>query len=264
MPKKRIYPTKKELLSVSLNVFLTLIWVGASIIAVQFAVGYLMLWCLGPTNFIQPVWTAVYSALSYALAMFLIIFIPKKITSFRKKSSIHKKNLSEPDRIKIGLRDFPTWTDIGLAPAGFIVYLLIVAALTAIFNFFPWFQANEVQEIGFSTYAIGLDRVIAFVTLVVIAPIAEEVIFRGWLYGKLREKISESISEVWSTIISIFLVSLLFGIMHGQWNVGLNVFALSIVLCGLREITGTIYAGILLHMLKNGLAFYLLFVMGVS
>jgi len=172
--------------------------------------------------------------------------------------------LSEPDRIKIGLRDFPTWTDIGLAPAGFIVYLLIVAALTAIFNFFPWFQANEVQEIGFSTYAIGLDRVIAFVTLVVIAPIAEEVIFRGWLYGKLREKISESISEVWSTIISIFLVSLLFGIMHGQWNVGVNVFALSIVLCGLREITGTIYAGILLHMLKNGLAFYLLFVMGVS
>ena len=42
------------------------------------------------------------------------------------------------------------------------------------------------------------------------------------------------------------------------------MFALSIVLCGLREITGTIHAGILLHMLKNGIAFYLLFVMGMG
>ena len=48
--------------------------------------------------------------------------------------------------------------------------------------------------------------------------------------------------------------------MHGQWNVGINVFAMSIVLCVMREITGSIYSGILLHMLKNMLAFYLLYI----
>ena len=64
-------------------------------------------------------------------------------------------------------------------------------------------------------------------------------------------------------IISILLVSLLFGIVHLQWNVGVNVFAMSIVMCLMREITGTIHAGILMHMLKNGIAFYLLFVLGV-
>ena len=71
------------------------------------------------------------------------------------------------------------------------------------------------------------------------------------------------VSDLWAMIISIFLVSLTFGIVHLQWNVGVNVFAMSIVLCGLREITGTIYAGILLHMLKNGVAFYLLYVLGM-
>ena len=43
----------------------------------------------------------------------------------------------------------------------------------------------------------------------------------------------------------------------------MNVFALSVALCVLREITGTIYAGILTHMIKNGVAFYLLYVMGM-
>ena len=85
-----------------------------------------------------------------------------------------------------------------------------------------------------------------------IAPIAEEVVFRGWLYGKFRSKMP--------AYLSIVLVSALFGLMHGQWNVGINVFCLSIVLCLLREVTGTIWSGIVLHMLKNGLAFYLLFV----
>jgi hypothetical protein len=33
---------------------------------------------------------------------------------------------------------------------------------------------------------------------------------------------------------------------------------MSIVLCGLREVTGTIYAGILMHMIKNAIALAIL------
>jgi hypothetical protein len=62
---------------------------------------------------------------------------------------------------------------------------------------------------------------------------------------------------VWAAII---ITSLLFGAVHGQWNVAIDVFVLSLVLCSLREVTGNIWAGVLLHMLKNGLAFYLLFI----
>ncbi|MBO7131963.1 CPBP family intramembrane metalloprotease [Candidatus Saccharibacteria bacterium] len=244
---------------IALSVFLMLIWVGASVIVSQLIIGYTMVAILGPETFSQAVWTALYSALSYLLALVLIIFVPKLIK--KQKETKKKKGVSE--RVELGLRGLPTWTDIGLAPVGFIVYLIAAAALSAIFMLFPWFNAEEVQEVGFSVYAVGTSRLIAFLTLVVVAPIAEEIIFRGWLYGRMRKKLGEKVSDRTSMIVSMLLVSLLFGIVHLQWNVGVNVFAMSVVLCGLREITGTIYSGILMHMLKNGVAFYLLFILGL-
>jgi membrane protease YdiL (CAAX protease family) len=69
--------------------------------------------------------------------------------------------------------------------------------------------------------------------------------------------------------VAILAVSVLFGLMHLgfdfealQWNVAINIFCMSVVLCVLREITGTIWSGTILHMLKNGLAYYLLFIVG--
>ena len=244
----RIIP-KNSWLRVFFGILGMLIWVVASVVVAQLIIGKTMVLILGAEKFVQPVWTAVYSALSYTVAMVLIILIP----NIKYKTS----------RSELGLKNFPTWTDIGLAPVGFIAYLLLAAGLTAIFSLFPWFNATETQELGFSVYAVGVDRIVAFITLVVVAPIAEEIIFRGWLYGKIRSKLSEKTSNNISVVISIFLVSLLFGVVHFQWNVGVNVFAMSVILCGLREITGTIYSGILLHMIKNGVAFYLLFVLGM-
>lgn len=246
-------------------IVMVLAWVFASVIGAQYVVAYLMLWIVGAEAMASPVATAIYSALSYVLAMLLVILVPliaSRKYSLRRGQKVaplkeEKKELAKT----LGLFDWPTWTDIGLAPVGFIIYCLLAALLVSLFSLFPWFDASEAQDVGFSYYVGGFDRAVAFITLVVIAPVAEEVIFRGWLYGNLREKIASRSSNVTSIITSILLVSLLFGIVHMQWNVGVNVFALSLVLCGLREITGTIHAGILLHMLKNGVAFWLLFMM---
>ena len=156
----------------------------------------------------------------------------------------------------------PTWTDIGLAPIGFIIASLLAWILTMIFSIFPWFDAGAAQDVGFNYFISGFDKVIAFLTLVVFAPIAEEVIFRGWLYGLVRKKTSAALTNIWSMVLSSVLVSLLFGLVHFQWNVSINVFAMSLVLCAMREITGTIYGGIIMHMIKNGVAFWLLYMMG--
>ena len=142
--------------------------------------------------------------------------------------------------------------------------MVLAAILVTVFSLFPWFDAEQVQEVGFSVYMSGGDRIIAFLTLVVMAPIAEEIIFRGWLYGKMRNRLLGKMPEIWGIALSTFVVSLVFGLVHMQWNVGVNVFALSVVLCILREITGTIYSGILTHMIKNGVAFFLLYVIGVG
>lgn len=240
---------------------LMLCWVILSIFAAQFAVGIVMAAILGE-KLADPVPTACYSALSYLLAMIMIVLIPPMVKAKRVKRNFSKDSI---DRTELGFRGWPTWTDIGLAPIGFGAYWLLASGLTLLFTtIFPWFNAGEAQEIGFSLQISGFDRLIAFLTLVVVAPIAEETIFRGWLYGKLRSKLLKYVSNWWSIIISTFLVSFLFGLVHLQWNVGVNVFAMSIVLCALREITGTVYADILLHMLKNGVAFYLLFILGIG
>ena len=260
--------SKKQTLGVIFKAILLLVWVAAVVIATQLIVGNIMLGILGKDTFLQPIPTAVYSALSYIIALVMILFVTPKITIKLKiksnkksvKGKLAPKTMSRED---LGLRGWPTWTDIGLAPVGFVASLILAAGLVAVFNLFPWFDAEQAQDVGFSTYIFGFDRVVAFIILVVVAPVAEELIFRGWLYSKLRPMLSAKMSNLASMIISIFLVSLLFGIIHLQWNVGVNVFAMSVVLCGLREITGTIYAGILTHMLKNGIAFYLLYVLGI-
>ena len=229
-------------------------WVLISVIAAQVVVGNLLILILGADELSKPVWTAVFSALVYLLAMTLIIFIPPKL--------IKKINL-KTSRRELGLTETPTWTDIGLAPVGFVVSLILAAGLVAIFSLFPWFDAEEAQDVGFNLFMSGGDKVIAFLTLVVVAPIAEEIIFRGWLYGKIREYLHLRVPEKVGVSVSILVVSALFGLVHFQWNVGVNVFALSVVLCAMREVTGTIYAGILTHMIKNGIAFYLLYVIGI-
>lgn len=250
-----------------LYVLLILLWTAVSVVASQLVVGYIMLFMLGKDTFLQPVPTAICSVLSYVLALILTALVPPKFFAKWNKFTKRKSKLFSAKIIKrdeIGLKDLPTWTDIGLAPAGFVVYLLLAAGVTALFSQFTWFDAKQVQDVGFSVSVYGVDRMIAFLVLVVAAPIAEELIFRGWLYSKLRDKLNQQLSDVASMIMTALLVSGLFGCLHGQWNVGVNVFAMSLVLCGLREVTGTIYAGILMHMLKNGVAFYLLYVLGMS
>ena len=249
---------KKQGWMIAFKVFLMLIWVAVAIIASQFSIGFLMISALGESTFDQPVWTAIFSALSYTLAMALVVLPP---IIWRRRV---KKAEKTDERNVLGLRGLPTWTDIGLAPVGFLAYYLLAILIVLIFSLFPWFDAEQVQDVGFNFLASGFDRIVAFITLVVVAPIAEEIIFRGWLYGKMRSELLKKLPDWASMVISILLVSILFGVLHGQWNVGVNVFAMSVVLCGLREITGTIYAGILLHMLKNGIAFYALYILGIG
>ena len=226
-----------------------LVWVAIVMVAMQYAVVFGLYLLIGRQQLTTPVWTTVANALIYALATFLIIWIPIKF--FKKE---------RPSRTDIGFNDLPTWTDIGLAPAGLIAYLILAVILVAIFSNFSFFDASQAQELGY-TLTNGLDRVVAFFALCIVAPIAEETIFRGWLYAKLRAVIP---GKKLSLILSILLVSILFGVMHGQWNVGVNVFAMSVVLCALREVTGTIYSGILLHIIKNTIAFVLVYILGIS
>ncbi len=150
------------------------------------------------------------------------------------------------------LSRLPSWKDLGLVLPAAIVY--VVATVAVAFIAGKWFgvDLNQAQDLGFSALS-GSELLLGFIVLVVLTPIFEEAIFRGFLYGRLRR----TALPWW---VPALVVSALFGVAHGQWNVGLDVFVLSMVACGLREVTGRIWAGIVLHMAKNMLAFMLTFV----
>ena len=156
-----------------LSITAMLVWTGISVIVAQLAVGGVMIGVIGVESFGQPVVQAIYAALSYMVAMLLAIWVPasssmeyRKVDKSGKKKTVRlgSKTKSSASRNALGLKGWPTWTDIGLAPVGFIVYLLLAAGLVAIFNLFPWFNSGEAQNVGFDYYVSGFDRVLAFLT----------------------------------------------------------------------------------------------------
>lgn len=231
----------------TLGVILMMAWVAVAMIGSQILVMNIMYWTL-PIEFLTTTTAnTMLSLISYVL-MILFIWVPGRVPKIRDFVSNSKE--------RMGLNGMPTWTDLGLAPVGYVVSLIVGGVITMIFSSFSWFNADEAQELGYSLYMQGWERGLAFIELVVVAPIMEELLFRGWLYGNLRVKIPK-----W---LAILLVSVLFGLIHFQWNVGISVFVLSIVACILREVTGNIYAGTLVHMINNGVAFLLVYVIGMN
>ena len=103
---------------------------------------------------------------------------------------------------------------------------------------------------------------VAFITLVVLAPLAEELLFRGYFLGKTSEKIGK-----W---LAVIVTALVFGFMHLlaptesgivlQWGAAADTFAMGLTAGILRTLTGSIWAGVILHSIKNGIAYYFLFI----
>jgi membrane protease YdiL (CAAX protease family) len=152
----------------------------------------------------------------------------------------------------LGLGSKPTrsiwWLPL-LMWAAYMAVTIIVSLATSVL---PWVDVNQEQEVGFKDLSQPFEYVIAFVALVILPPIAEELLFRGYLFGRLRERFG-----FWLTTV---VVSIVFGIVHLQWNVGIDVAVLSVFLCYLREKTGSVWASMVLHAIKNGLAYFLLFI----
>lgn len=155
----------------------------------------------------------------------------------------------------------PQPQDLLAAVLGFIAYIVIYAVILTIASSLTSLNTEQEQAVGFAHDVKGIGLVMAAVSLVILPPLVEEVMFRGFLFTTLRRKLSFA----WTTAV----VSIIFGLMHlfgggsGSviiWIAFLDTFVLSLVLCYLRERTGSIWASIGLHMLKNCIVFVNLFI----
>lgn len=155
----------------------------------------------------------------------------------------------------------PKWRDLGYALAGygvyFVIYIAIVVSVRAIF---PSLNVDQEQMIGFDNAKHGIELILVFISLVILPPITEEIVMRGFLYPGLRTSFSK--------LTAALITSGLFAAAHLQfggdapllWVAALDTFILSLVLIHLRDKTGRLWAPITLHAIKNGVAFFVLFI----
>jgi membrane protease YdiL (CAAX protease family) len=156
----------------------------------------------------------------------------------------------------IGLGRWPRWNDLSRALAGAAAFygLLIISSII-ISMILPDLNTDQSQEVGFDALNSSMDSVLAFAALVILPPIGEEVLMRGYLFSGLRSRMT----FVYAGVIT----SVLFGAAHlgtgpadtTLWVAGIDTFLLSLVLVYLREKTGALYAPMLVHAANNLVAF---------
>ncbi|MEO5499698.1 MAG: type II CAAX endopeptidase family protein [Candidatus Saccharimonadales bacterium] len=152
----------------------------------------------------------------------------------------------------LGIHKLPTRSILWLPFVLWLAYMVVTIIVAAVTSNLPFVDSDQVQDVGFTDISVLYEYILVFIALVILPPVAEELLFRGYLFGRIRERFG-----FWLTTI---VVSVVFGIVHMQWNVGIDVAVLSIFLCYLREKTGTIWASMVLHAIKNGVAYVLLFI----
>lgn len=161
----------------------------------------------------------------------------------------------------VGLTKYITFKQVGLAIIMLAAYFATSITFAAVLGaLFPSLDImTQTQKIG---YRAGqpIELLIVGLALVVLPPIAEEFVFRGFLFrAYLRQ-----CGYMWAAVV----VSGLFALAHLSTTetaeaavlVCSDMFILSLYLCHVRYKTGSLWPVIMMHSLKNLVAFVFLFI----
>ena len=228
---------------------------GLALIGAQLAIGVMLgviLGLSGMSDVAVKTWVnTIHGQFIYVLLAELISFGLIALYVWERAKSLRPIGI---DRFKA---KYLLYIIVGLI-VYFTVYLVTVTVAAACF---PSLNLSQEQDIGFKNPSGLLQLVMVFVSLVILPPIAEETIFRGFIFAGLRRKLP--------FILSAIFTSLLFALGHLQfgsgapllWVAGIDTFVLSVVLCFIREKTGSIWPTIAIHALKNFIAFSFLYLL---
>jgi membrane protease YdiL (CAAX protease family) len=158
-------------------------------------------------------------------------------------AAMPRSGFAEPWRL--GLRRFRR-SAIGwaaLALLGYIVFAAIYAPLVQ-----PH-QEDVARDLGLGESAIG--AIAAGILIIGVAPISEEIFFRGFVFAGLRRRM-----PLWAAAV---ISGTVFGIFHftGIDSIGVvpQLAVLGTILAVLYEKTGSLWPAIMVHMVNNILAF---------
>lgn len=189
----------------------------------------------------QFILIAVIEALTIGL---LVIFLKRRQASLKS----------------VGLFGKPELQDVGKAIGAYLIYFVLYLVLVAVLkSLIPSLDVEQRQDIGFEN-VVSWQLPLVFTSLVILPPLTEEILMRGFMYTGLRAKTPK--------FVAVGLTSSLFAIAHLQagnaapllWIAAIDTFVLSLVLIYLKDKTGRLWAPIFLHGIKNLVAFVALFI----
>lgn len=102
---------------------------------------------------------------------------------------------------------------------------------------------NSMQE----TFEMMMRHPLGIIAIVIMAPIVEELLFRGAIEGYLLRKWKHPAG-------AIVFSSLVFGLVHGNWVQAPFAFVIGLALGWMYYRTGSLLPGILMHFVNNSTA----------
>ena len=149
------------------------------------------------------------------------------------------------DPARLGLRPARPASSVGLVVAGYVLFLIVAAVWTSVMGI----QDRENVTIDLGTRDSAFAFVAAAFLVCVVAPVCEELFFRGFLFGALRKH---------GLIVAMLVSGITFGLAHvASSPIGFIVplATLGFILALLYERTRSLYPCIGLHALNNSIAF---------
>ena len=130
---------------------------------------------------------------------------------------------------------------------------LLLAMFIALEEIYMWILGIEMPE-GFITFMLSEPIILSLISVIIIAPIAEEFLFRGFLYSQLkRTKLGP-----WGAIT---LSSLLWTVIHFQYEILILIvlFVFGMFLGYVRMAYNSLSLPIILHAMNNTFAFFMVY-----
>ncbi len=120
-------------------------------------------------------------------------------------------------------------------------------------NIWPELKPQDMVETFQSSGALDI-KLLVILTAVIVAPLSEEILFRGFVYGVLKRYTDAPFAALAS--------SLMFAIIHMHLGSLLPLCMLAVLFCIAYEITGCLLVPMLLHMIFNGTSLLVMMLVG--
>lgn len=209
----------------------------------------------GSQNGVVVALSVIFTALVFTLLSLLFVFL-----KFKKSNNTHNIHTWQAMKYFFGIKP-PTLAGIIISLINLIIFMVISEILTVIADKSPMdFLDGLINQ---------QSQLLLIFAIIIIAPIYEELVFRGLIFGAISYQASLDVTPIClfghvyikkNTLMATLISSMLFTLVHLQYDLFgmILIFGMALLFCFVRVKYGLITAT-LMHIINNGVAmvFYL-------